>query len=96
LKKLAIAVILLIIFLAIFIPFASSNPDGLEKIVSTFGAQERQNFWTGLITNYSFSWISNQYISTLLAGVSGIVLVLAAGLVLDKTMGFKTAKEQKN
>jgi len=96
LRKLTIAAVSIVIFLAVLIPFASSNPDGLEKVALTLGAKEHQNFWNGWITDYSFSWISNQYVSTLLAGVFGVIIVLAAGLLLGKTMGPKTLKQQES
>ena len=38
-KKLMVAFILLVAFLAVFIPLASVNPDGLEKVVQSFGAK---------------------------------------------------------
>ena len=37
-KKYLVAVALIIIFLIVFIPLASTNPDGLEKVASSFGA----------------------------------------------------------
>ena len=39
-KKYVLAIVLLVVFLAVFIPFASSNPDGLEKVAETFGVGE--------------------------------------------------------
>ena len=44
-KKIIVAFILIIAFLAIFIPLASINPDGLEKVVQTFGAKEQKPIW---------------------------------------------------
>jgi hypothetical protein len=85
-KKFLIATIIIAIFLAILIPFASNNPDGLEKVVLTYNANERQSIWNGIMGDYSFFSISNQYISTLLAGIFGVVAVLVAGLVLCKVM----------
>ena len=85
-KKFLIAAIIIVIFLVVLIPFASSNPDGLEKVVITYGAQERQSIWNGIMADYSFFSIGNQYLSTLLAGILGVVAVLVASLVLSKVM----------
>ena len=85
-KKFLIATIMIAIFLGVLIPFASNNPDGLEKVVVTYGAQEHQSIWKGIMADYSFFSIGNQYLSTLLAGIFGIVAILVAGLVLSKVM----------
>jgi hypothetical protein len=85
-KKFLIATIMIAIFLVVLIPFASSNPDGLEKVAVTYGAQEHQNIWNGIMADYSFFSIGNQYVSTMIAGIFGVVAVLVAGLVLSKVM----------
>jgi uncharacterized membrane protein YciS (DUF1049 family) len=85
-KKFLIATIMIAIFLVVLIPFASNKPDGLEKVIITYGAQEHQSIWNGIMADYSFFSIGNQYISSLLAGIFGVVAVLVAGLVLSKVM----------
>jgi ABC-type sulfate transport system permease component len=85
-KKFLIATMIIVIFLIVLIPFASSNPDGLEKVVVTYGAQEHQSIWNGIMADYSFFSIGNQYVSTLIAGIFGVLAVLVAGLVLSKVM----------
>jgi hypothetical protein len=70
------------VFLAVLIPFASSNPDGLEKVAATFGVEEHAPFWSGIMFNYSFGAIGNPYISTLTAGVFGTLIVLLATFLL--------------
>ena len=84
-KKYIVALILIVAFLAIFIPLASNNPDGLEKVAQTFGADEQKPIWDGFMTDYSLSFISNSYISTLLAGIVGTILVFFSALILSKT-----------
>ena len=84
-KKYLTAVFLLVVFLAAFIPFASSNPDGLETVTSSLGIQS-QPIWQGFMNNYSVSALGNGYVSTLLAGFFGIVFVLTATLALGKAI----------
>jgi ABC-type Fe3+ transport system permease subunit len=91
-KKIIVAFILIIAFLAIFIPLASINPDGLEKVVQTFGAKEQKPIWEGLMTDYSLSFISNSYISTLLTGIVGTTIVFFSALILSKTISSKKRK----
>lgn len=92
-KKAYIAIIALVLFsLAVLLPFASSNPDGLEKVTSTFGAQQQTQIWQGLMPDYSVSLIGNGYISTLLAGVFGVCIVAVASLLLGKVISKNQAK----
>lgn len=83
------SLILILVCLAILIPFASSFPDGLEKVAETLGIEETEPSWAGLMPDYAIPSINNSYISTLLAGVLGIFLVLGATFLLGKAMGKK-------
>ena len=85
---------MIVVFLIVLIPFASSNPDGLEKVVVTFAAQEHGNVWSGLIADYSFPFISNQYLSTLVAGIFGVATVLVLSLLIGKVMMSKTKMKE--
>lgn len=87
------ATVLIMVFIAVFVPLASSNPDGLEKVAQTFGAREQKPIWNGLMTDYSFSLIGNSYVSSLLAGIFGAVIVLLATLLLGKIMASKSSKK---
>jgi hypothetical protein len=92
-KKTLAVTALIIIFLAVFIPLASSNPDGLEKVAATFGADEKAPVWYGIMADYSLPSIENSYASTLIAGVTGTCIVLAAGLLLGKVISKKPASK---
>jgi hypothetical protein len=81
-KEYSKALILILICLAILIPFVSSNPDGLEKVAETFGIEETESTYTGLIPDYTVSIIENSYVSNLVAGILGVFLVLGATIVL--------------
>jgi hypothetical protein len=93
-KKYAIATLLLVVFLAAFIPFASISPDGLETVVSSMGVQA-QTIWQGFMSDYSVSALGNGYVSTLLAGFFGIVFVLTATLALGKAITKKSQTSAK-
>ena len=75
-------IILILICLAIIIPFASSSPDGLEKVAETLGIEETEPTYAGVMPDYMVTTIENSYISTLTAGVLGVLLVLGVTLVL--------------
>ena len=88
------ALILILLCLAVLIPFASEFPDGLEKVAETLGVKENEPSWTGLMPDYKLPIIGTPYISTLAAGVFGVFLVFCMtfmlGMILDKSKGKKT------
>jgi cobalt/nickel transport protein len=81
-KKFLAATAMLIVFLAVFVPFASSSPDGLQRVATSLGIEEPEPAWHGLIGNYSVPALGDTYMSTFAAGVLGILMVLVASLVL--------------
>ncbi len=89
-KKYVIAICAILVFLAISIPIASTNPDGLERVAISLGAKEGDNFWSGILPDYTVSGVENGYVSTLIAGIIGVVLVLLVGLLLTKGLKPKT------
>jgi hypothetical protein len=91
-KKYFAIVALIMIFLAVFIPFASSNPDGVEKVAATFGVKEHASFWNGVMLNYSFGAIGNPYISTIAAGIFGTLVVLLATFLLGTAITPKKSR----
>ena len=95
-KKALVFVGLVLVSLAVLLPFASSSPDGLEKVVSTFGVKEEAVFWQGLMPDYSFALVENSYVSTLLAGILGTLTVLLTTLLLGKVMVPKNGKIKEN
>jgi hypothetical protein len=94
-KKSLSALVLIFVGLAVFLPFASTSPDGLEKVTETFGLEQQTSFWEGVLPDYSVTVLGDGYISTLIAGVFGITVVLIASLLLGKVMakGSKAPKK---
>ena len=80
------ALVIVIVCMAILIPFASSDPDGLERVAEDLGVEETESQSRGLMPDYTVPTVKNDYGSTLIAGVIGVFLVLGAGLVLGKTL----------
>ncbi len=78
------ALILILVCLAVLIPFASSDPDGLEKVAETLGVEETESTSVGLMPDYTVPAVENAYSSTLAAGVTGVFLVLGAAMLLGK------------
>ena len=96
-KKHLGAVALLVVFLAVFIPFASSSPDGLEKVAQSLGVNEHDPLWRGFMFDYSVEVLENPYVSTLIAGIFGTLMVLAASFIFGKviTKGQREAQDKQ-
>ena len=73
---------------AVFIsPFASSSPDGLEKVAEDKGflaVSEGKEILKSPMPDYSVSFIKNEKISTSVAGMLGTLLTFAVAFLLGK------------
>ena len=77
-----LAISLLVVFLA---PFASANPDGLERVAIDLGFIETASVASyQILPDYTIPFLGKGGLSTILAGVVGmlVVAVLAWGVVL--------------
>lgn len=88
------AVAIILVGLLVLIPFASSEPDGLEKTVESLGVEETDSNYIGLFADYSVQGVDNSFTSTAIAGVVGFLVVLGLGVVLGKSLS-KTNKTPK-
>jgi hypothetical protein len=94
-NKRLVVIAAILVFLAVFIPLASSSPDGLERVVENFGVAEQEPFWNGFMSDYAIAAIADPYISTLLAGVLGTFMVLLASFLLGKALSPKNPEPPK-
>jgi hypothetical protein len=68
------------LFITLFSPFASSDPDGLERVAEDKGfLQVAESPPYELISDYVFPWVGNEDLATILSGIVGVLIV--AGLV---------------
>lgn len=66
--------------LALFSPLASGSPDGLERVAEDQGFLGRAaEPLYNLLPDYSIPGVSNEALSTILAGLVGVVIVVALG-----------------
>ena len=65
-------------------PFASSNPDGLERVAEDKAFIEAGKAQDGPISDYAFPGVENERLATGLAGFTGTLVVFALGVVLVK------------
>jgi hypothetical protein len=92
-KKKLLIVGLIIVSLAALLPFISRTPDGVQQLTADSGAaQTQQPSWNGIMSNYMVAAVGDPYVSTLMAGAFGTVIVLATTFVL----GSMVAPKKKN
>ena len=89
--------LIICILLAVFVsPFASSHPDGLEKVAEDKGFLEesegREVWKSSLIPDYAMPGINNERIATGIAGLAGTLIVFALAWGIGKLI----AKRSKN
>lgn len=64
--------------ITLFAPFASSKPDGLERVAEDKGfVEEAKAPPYQVIADYAFPWVGNERAATILAGITGTVVVFA-------------------
>ena len=77
------------LLLALFLsPFASSSPDGLEKVAETKGFSEKGvggKFWKyAPFSEYTIPWIKNEKVSTALSGLIGALAIFLIVMGIGK------------
>ena len=79
------------LLLALFLsPFASSSPDGLEKVAEQQGFAEKGGSWTlwryTPFRDYAIPGIKNEKLATALAGFIGTAAIFMIAIGLGKTL----------
>ena len=67
--------ILLILLLTLITPYASSSPDGLESVAESYGFNEESGIVL-FLDDYGITNINNNFLSTILSAVLGIVVIV--------------------
>jgi cobalt/nickel transport system permease protein len=88
-KKLSMTVVALMVCFALLLPFTSKTPDGLQTLTQN-SASTQQPAWNGFMGGYSVA-VGDPYVSALIAGLVGTVVVLVSGFALGSTVNKKKA-----
>lgn len=73
----------LALLITLFSPFASSNPDGLERVAEDKGFHhEAKGPSFEIIPDYAVPGIENERVATILSGIIGVLIVAAIGLAV--------------
>ena len=66
------------LLVTLFSPFASSSPDGLERVAEDKGfSGVADSPPYQLISDYVFPWVGNEDLATVLSGIVGVLIVAA-------------------
>ncbi len=68
--------IILILSLTLLTPYASSSPDGLESVAETYDFNEESGIIL-FLDDYGIKKINNNFLSTVLSAVLGVVVIVA-------------------
>jgi len=86
------------LLLALFLsPFASSSPDGLEKVAETKGFLEKAEGWKfwkyAPFSEYAIPWIKNEKVSTALSGLIGTLAIFFMAMGIGKLIKRSTVQK---
>jgi hypothetical protein len=65
-------------------PFASTSPDGLNRVAADHGFVDNGKTQAGPISGYAFPGVHNERVAKGLAGSTGTLLVFALGIGIVK------------
>ena len=80
--------IALIFSLTLVTPYASSSPDGLESVASDFGFEETDGVVL-LLEDYGISSINNNFVSTTLSALLGVLAIAGLGTLFFRNKSGK-------
>jgi len=80
-KEILFCLLLVVLAAAVFIPFASQSPDGLEKVAKDLGfaAKESERPAVQPFADYRIPGIDNKNISTVISGLLGALTMFGTG-----------------
>lgn len=82
-------VVILLGLLILVVPYASTLPDGLEKVAETLGFQYRakvQHELPALMKNYTFPGAMSSTMASIVAGLVGALIVFVLSIVLARVL----------
>lgn len=86
-----LAVAAAVVFLA---PLASGDPDGLERVATDQGFLDRgQDAPYAILPDYTVPWIDGS-LSTILAGLIGVVVVFAVLWLIGRALARRRSQER--
>ena len=90
----AVGIAIAALVVIVLAPLASSDPDGLERVAEDQGFIERaENFFSGLLGDYAIPGVDNEGLSTVLAGLIGVAIVVVLVLILGRVVARRRVQD---
>jgi uncharacterized membrane protein YedE/YeeE len=85
------------VLITLFSPFASSHPDGLERVAEDKGFSGLADSPPyELISDYVFPWVDNEDLATVLSGIVGVLIVAAVVFAVGFLLSRAGAAQRPN
>jgi cobalt/nickel transport system permease protein len=88
-----VAITLIVVLLS---PFASANPDGLNRVAMDMGFIKTAQTGTGPLAGYTIPFLSSVSVSKIVAGVIGVVVVLAIVFITGRSLQARQIANRKS
>ena len=90
----AVGIAIAALVVIVLAPLASPDPDGLERVAEDQGFIERaENFFSGLLGDYAIPGVDNEGLSTVLAGLIGVAIVVVIVLILGRVVARRRVQD---
>jgi ABC-type Fe3+ transport system permease subunit len=90
----AVGIAIAALVVIVLAPLASSDPDGLERVAEDQGFIERaENLFSGLLGDYAIPGVDNEGLSTVLAGLIGVAIVVVIVLILGRVVARRRVQD---
>lgn len=87
-----IAGILITLAVILLSPFASVNPDGLNRVAMDMGFIQIAQFGTGPLVGYTIPFLSSIPVSKIVAGTIGVIVVLAIIFIAGRSLQTRNSR----
>ena len=89
-----VAGVVISLIVVLLSPFASANPDGLERVATDLGfINAGQSSPFQIISDYTIPFLGETPLSTIIAGVAGVIVVLGLAYAMGRSVQKKSQNE---
>ena len=89
-----VAGVVISLIVVLLSPFASANPDGLERVATDLGfINAGQSSPFQIISDYTIPFLGETPLSTILAGAAGVIVVLGLAYAMGRSVQKKSQNE---
>lgn len=88
----AVGIAISALVVVVLAPLASSDPDGLERVAEDHGfIGQAENVISGILADYAIPGVDDPAVSTVLAGLLGLAILVGVVLLLGRLVARRSA-----